>query len=309
MTVSGFAEDVRVRQEAVRLLERASAVSIAPTLPNLERTSTFRVYGSDSGVQEGTFTRVVIQGVGRREETVFGDYQVIDVFTEGHIATQRTREVAPPEIQDLMWLTPINLVYFDREDVIHAIVPRDVSGRAARCIEFDTIAGSKTQNNELCVDAANGSLLLEKLGDRLVENRAFFPFAGMLMPARISYSYRGTLKMEITQSITLLENGENVLAAPPSAQIRTFCKTFRRPFGVFMPQPKPGNGGGDAEVLLRGLIGVDGKIHEAVVQTSERPDLNAEALALIQQWTFTPGICDGRPNQYEASFVMHFQGR
>ena len=76
-----------------------------------------------------------------------------------------------------------------------------------------------------------------------------------------------------------------------------------------MPQPKPGNGGTDIEVVVRGIIAGDGRVHDAVVQSSERPDLNAEALDLIHQWVFTPALCDGKPNVTEASFTLHFQGR
>ena len=37
-----------------------------------------------------------------------------------------------------------------------------MNGRAARCIEFDTVAGQKTDANEICVDVANGAIVLEK---------------------------------------------------------------------------------------------------------------------------------------------------
>jgi hypothetical protein len=116
-----FAQDVQLRQEAVRLLERANAVSLSPNLPNLERSDTFRVLDSDSGAREGAFTRVVVQGTGGRDEITFGDYHVVNVWTGGHLATTRTRELAPPEVHNLMRLTPIYLVRFDHEDVIHAI--------------------------------------------------------------------------------------------------------------------------------------------------------------------------------------------
>jgi len=62
-----FSQDIQVREEAVQLLERANAASSAPNLPNLERTDALRVFGADS-IQEGPFTRVVIQGTGRRDE-------------------------------------------------------------------------------------------------------------------------------------------------------------------------------------------------------------------------------------------------
>src|SRR5215468_1271785 len=127
---AAFSEDPQLRQEAVRLMEKATSVSTAPNLPNLERVDTFHVFGnegggSEAGAQEGSFTRVVIQGTGRRDETTFGNYHVIDVWTRGRLATSRTREVAPREVVTLMRLTPIYLVHFDHEDVIHAISDRE----------------------------------------------------------------------------------------------------------------------------------------------------------------------------------------
>jgi len=57
------------------------------------------------------------------------------------------------------------------------------------------------------------------------------------------------------------------------------------------------------------MIYPDGKIHDAVVQSSERPDLNEEAIEVIHQWIFTPALCDGQPAISEASFTLRFQGR
>ncbi len=305
-----FAEDPELRREAVRLLERANAVSLSPNLPNLERTDTFRVLDSSSGVQEGTFTRVVVQGAGRRDETTFGKYHTVDIWTRGNLATVRTSELAPPEVANLTRLTPINLLRFDSSDVIHAITNKAAGGHSLRCIEFETITGEKRESNEVCVDAANGTLVSEKIGEEFIENSDFFPFAGVLMPAKITYSYAGVRKLEISQTMTeLTDASANVLAPPPDAQIRQYCTTYRRPIGDSMPQPKPGNGGRDTDVVIRGIIANDGKIRDAVVQSSERPDLNEEALALVRQWVFTPAMCDGQPNESEASFVLHFRGR
>jgi len=307
-----FAQDLRLRQEAVRLLERANVVSVPPSLPNLERTVKFRVLDSVSGPQEGTFSRVVVQGTGRRDEVVFGDYHLINVWlwTGGHLATTRTSEVSPPVIHDVERLTPICLVMFDDEDVINAITESLADGHPVRCIQFSTVAGTNRDENELCVDSASGTLVSEKLGDQLIENSQFFPFANALYPGRVTYTYAGVPRLEISQSMTeLTEVTPDVLAAPPDAQIRDFCKTSRRAFGISKPQPEPGDGGGDTDLVLRGLIGPDAKVHDAVVQYSDRPDLNAEALAVIQQWVFTPAMCDGRPVSTHASFTLHFRAR
>jgi Gram-negative bacterial TonB protein C-terminal len=308
--IPGSAQDPEVRREAVQLLEHANGVSLSPQLPNLERVDTFRVFDSSSGPQEGTFTRVVVQGTGKREESRFGAYHSLNIWTGGHLATMRTSELPPPEINTVMRLTPIYLLRFADDDVIHAIVDKAAGGKKIRCIEFDTIRGQKIDNNEFCVDPGNGALVLEKVGNELIENSEFFSFAGELVPARITYSFSGVRKLEISQTLTeLADASENVLAAPPGAQIRNFCKTYRRAIGTSMPQPQPGKGSRNIDVAIRGIIWTDGKVHEAVVQSAEYPDLGAEALALVQQWVFTPAVCDGNPSTQEATFVVHFHGR
>src|SRR6266404_1387800 len=85
------AQDPEVRCEALELMERASAASLPAKLPNLERVDTFRVLDAGSGPREGTFTRVVVQGTGRREEASFGDYHLAEVSTGGNLATMKSQ--------------------------------------------------------------------------------------------------------------------------------------------------------------------------------------------------------------------------
>ncbi len=303
------AQDLKVREAAERLLEGASAVSTSPKLPNLERVDSFRAFG-DSGAQEGTFSRVVVQGVGRREEYRFGDYNLLNIWGQKQVAVAGSRRVLPAELADVLRITPIYLVRFDSEDVVHSIVDRNVGGRDARCINFDTIHGEHTDNNEICIDAANGTLLSAKLGRELIENSNFFPFAGALIPGKINYSFAGLPKLEVTQTMTELSPADaNVLAPPPNSKVHRICTTYRRPFGVSMPQPTPGTGGSDSDVVIRAVVGVNGHVYDPEIQASERPDLNAEALELARQWTFTPAVCDGHADAHEVDFVLHYQGR
>jgi TonB family protein len=302
-----FGQDLQLRQQAVSLLERANAVSVSPNFPSLERTVTFRVLDSATRPQQGTFTRDVVRGSGRRDEVTFGSFHMLNVYTQGQLATVRTSELLPPAPADALRLTPINLVRFDDEDVIYAINDSVTGGHPARCIEFNTIVGETNENNELCVDSNNGTLIREKIGGQFIENSDFFSFAGALIPGKIEYSYGGVPKLEITQTMTAIDHpAADILATPPNAEIRQTCKTSRRAFGQYMPQPKA-TGSGTADILLRGIIGKDGKVHDAMVQRSERPDLNAQALSIIQQWTFSPAMCDGEPNETNATFVLHFR--
>ncbi|MGO9649064.1 MAG: energy transducer TonB [Terriglobales bacterium] len=309
-SLTSLSQDIRVRQEAVHLLERGNAVTTPVKLPDLERIDSFRVFGPDQAVKDGTFTRVVIQGTGRRDETTLGDYHLVDVIVNGGMSRAQSQVVAPPEVKTLMRVTPIYHVSFNNEDVIHAIANREVNGQAARCIEFDTVVGQKSQPNEICVDAATGAIVLEKLNEERIEYQDFFLFAGALIPARIDYSSTATASMEIKQTMTVLtETIPNVLVAPPDAVAWVNCQPYRRAFGQSMPQPKPGNGGSEVDVVVRGVISEDGRVHDAVIDSSERPDLNAEALQLIHQWVFTPPMCNNQPTSAEASFTLHFQGR
>jgi len=309
-TSSSFCQDIKVREQAVLLLEHANAVSSSPKLPNLERVDTFRAY-SEAGVQEGSFSRVVIQGVGRREEYNFGAFHLLNVHTQKQVAVAGSPKIVPAELMKVLQITPIWRGQFDDEDVIHAISDRTVGGAAARCIEFDTIQGQHTDNNEICVDAKTGAIVRSRLGGEVIENSEFFSFAGALYPGKISYARSsGTQKIEISQTMTVLDNADaNVLASPPDAQIRKLCTTFRRAFGVSMPQPKAGNGAQADDVVVRAMVGVDGRVYDATVQDSDREDLNPEALGLAKQWTFTPAMCDGRANTQEVYVTLHFSGR
>src|SRR5260370_41235510 len=94
----------------------------------------FRVFESSSGPQEGTFTRVVVQGTGRREESRFGAYHSLNIWSGGHLATMRTTELPPPEINNDIRLTPLYLLRFTYHNVIHSIVYKSAGGKKNRML-------------------------------------------------------------------------------------------------------------------------------------------------------------------------------
>ncbi len=300
---------MKLREEAVRLLERANLASSSPKLPNLERVDTFRVF-TEAGVQEGSFNRVVIQGTGWRDEYGLADYHLVKVWTMKQVAVTGNSGMLPAALRNVLHITPIWHVRFDGEDIIHSIADRELGGQAARCIAFDTVRGQHADHNEICVDTKSGVLLLENLGGERVEYSDFFPFAGASMPGKITYSRDGVGKIEISQTMTELGPADaNVLAPPMNAEVHKRCTTYRRAFGLSMPQPRAGSGGGTADIVVRVMVGADGRVYDASIESSERDDLNAEALALSKQWTFTPSVCDGHPQKSEADVALEFQGR
>jgi hypothetical protein len=307
---SSATEDPQLRQEAVRLMERAAAASSPLTWPDLKRVDSFRAYGPQ-GERSGVYSRTVQQNKAVRNEAHFGTYAQVEVWHGRDVQSRQTGDMFPPELDDVWKLTPVRLMHFDDTDLIHAIRNDNVNGRAARCIAFETVTQHKSQlDNEFCVDAENGAFLRDRTGNELVEYSDYFPFAGAYFPAHIRYSVDGKLKTEIDQSMRALTADDMSDFVPPAnAEHKIACGSFRRPLMINSPQPKPGNGGNTYEVVVRGLVKEDGHLYGAVVQSSEREDLNSEALAVADQWTFTPGMCDARPNQDEVEINLHFVNR
>jgi TonB family protein len=104
----------------------------------------------------------------------------------------------------------------------------------------------------------------------------------------------------------------NVFLPPSQHWDKTYqCRTSRRPVGVFTPMPPAGDAGTDTiDVIVHGRIrGSDGKVDQVQIQSSPRPDLNAEALKLVSTWKFLPLVCNDAPATVDGDFVVHFQGR
>lgn len=184
-------------------------------------------------------------------------------------------------------------------------------GIDAVCVEFDTVRGPDTFNNEFCFDARSGTQIYVRSANMELENSAFYDFVGAKLPGHIMQYRNGTLVLDVqlTRRVITGEVSPDMFTPPAAADIGLRCKTYRRAFGQSMPQPPAGNGAAVTEVVVHALVGVDGKVQEADVENSDRPDLNEEALKTARSWTFIPAMCDGRPNRQEANLVIRFQGR
>ena len=306
------AQDPSPSQDAVRLLEQAHRVSLLENAPNYELNITFRTLDPSQPSELGTIRRVVIHGVGHRDEFAFGDFHVINVWTSRGIASTRKfgGNIRPPELDMALRYTPMFLVSFDKEDTVHEIVDKQIENKPRRCIEFETVVGPKRDQNELCVDPANGTLVTEKLGQDYIENSDFFTFAGALIPGRVVYSVNGQPKLEMIQTMGVsTESPNDVMTPPKDAQEHLFCKTSRRVLIETSPMPPNGTGPTNVDVIVRGVVEADGRLHRTLIDRSDRPDLNAEALDTVTQWTFTPALCDGRPNPTMITVAVHFFGR
>lgn len=307
------AEDVKLREQAVHLMESTNAASLIAGFRDYEQVVSFTFHDLLNGqLKNGTFSRTSAGSDGRRDEFTYGDYHAISVFSGDRTSSTRIGN-EPPEIVELLDQLPIYLGRFDDKDVIRSIEDGNVLGRAARCISFDTHLGAGIQANQICVDAERGTLLRWHVGDELIENSEFFQIARLWEPGHIRHFVRGALRLEIEQHISRTSVPVDVKAfSPPSGEWHKWwkCLDRRRPVGISMPMPPPGtHGTGIADVVVRGYIWDTGAVQPTAIVSSLRPDLNDEAMKLVATWKFAPLMCNDQAAATVDDFVVHFQGR
>jgi hypothetical protein len=307
------AEDVRLREQAVQLLERANAASLLAGFRDYEQVVSFSFRDLLNGqIKNGTFSRTSAGSDGHRDELTYGNYHAAWVFAGDRVSSTRISNEAP-EIEELLQQLPIHLGRFDAADVIRSIEDSNVLGRAAKCINFDTHLGAGIQVNQICVDTERGTLLRWHVGDDLIENSDFFPLATLWEPGHIRHFVGGALRLEIEQHIDRTSAPVDVKAfSPPTGEWQKWwhCEDHRRPVGISMPMPRPGtNGTSIVDVVVRGLITDKGAVQPTIIVSSPRPDLNEEAMKLLATWKFTPLMCNDQVATTVADFVVHFQGR
>ncbi|HEV7511449.1 MAG TPA: energy transducer TonB [Candidatus Acidoferrum sp.] len=305
-TVQMHAQDMPVRVEAVRLMERANDVSLAAHLmPNYKLEGTFRAYGLDGSVQNGTFNTVYSVD-SERYEIAFGKYHAISLHFPDRIV-QNGYEPPPPETLELSGLTPLIIGRFDGSDTIHSIKPATLFGRRAKCIQFETVNGRTRQSNEICVDEEQGNLIRWNVGEDLVDNTDYSAFEGVLLPGHIRHYINGKLRMEVEQKFSVI-NGPVDWAAltPPNPATLRQCQQYRGPIIQSAPQPTSAGAGPWYDVQVHGVIGPDGHVSEASVLTNGRPELEQQAVQIVSGWIFSPGVCNGKPVPVAAELVVHF---
>jgi hypothetical protein len=284
------AQDMPIRVEAVRLLERANAVShAAHIMPSRKQEITFRAYRLDGTTQDGTF-EVIYSGNIERYEIVLGNYHAISLHFPDKIV-QNAYQPPPPETLEVDNLTPLLIGRFDKSDTIHSITPATLFGRRAKCIQFETVNGRTHQSNEICVDEELGNLIRRSVGEDLVENTEYSLFEGIWLPERIRHYINGKLRMEIEQKFSVVDGPIDWAALTPPHPV-TFgaCQQYRRPIIQSAPQPASAGAGPWYDVHVHGVIG----------------DLEKQAVQIVSGWVFSPGVCNGKPIPVSADLVVHF---
>jgi hypothetical protein len=301
------AQDLSVRVEAVKLMERANAVS-RPThrIRNHKEEITFRAYRLDGTTIDGRGDNIIAGDI-ERYETTFGDYHSISIHFPDRIV-QNDSPPEPAEAFELEKLTPLLIGQFDKSDVIHSIRPATLYGRPSKCVQFETINGRTQQPaNEICFDNELGALVRWNVAEDLIEDTDYMSFEGVLMPQTIRHYINGKLRMEVNQSFSVIEDPIDwATLTPPNAHTLTSCHDYRQPAIQSAPQPSDAGPGPWYDVQVHGAIGSNGRVQQATVLTAGRPDLEKRAIEIVSSWVFSPPLCNGKPTIVAADLVVHF---
>ena len=300
------AQDMPMRVEAVRLLERANLVSRpSHPMPNHKIEITFRAYGLDGSTKEGQ-ANTIISGPIERNEEIMGAYHAVGIHYPDKIV-QGEYQTPPEETTEMEHLTPLLIGTFDESDTIHSITEATIYGRAAKCIRFETVTGRQRQTNEICTDTEQGMVVLWHVGDELIENTDFISFEGMLLPTHIRHYVNAKLRMDVEQKFSLIDGPIDWEAlTPPNPTTLRSCGQYRRPFVESNPQPADAGAGPWYDVTVHVVIGNDGRVHEPTVMAAGRPELEKRAIEIVSGWTFAPAVCRGKSTTVAGDLVVHF---
>ncbi len=304
-------EDSRLRAEAVRLLERANAVS-TPVWRANEAIIAFHILDSALGTPADGELRVSVAApLIRRSEVAYGSYRYREVHNLGQVAVTRSDPAEPAVITHVRDLVPVTLVNFDREDIIRSINDDTVDGRRARCIEFDSLSGDRQQSGQACTDSEEGWLISLRQGNTTIRQSAFFRFGDAWLPAHIERLAGETPQFEITQSVQMRsEYPSGHFAFPDKAVVRPVCREYRRAYAMNTPQPRAAaNSAEIVDIRVHANIGENGRPVGVTAVDTTRPELAAEAVRIVSSWSFQPAVCDGAPTVADAEFTVHFRGR
>jgi TonB family protein len=307
-----LAEDQGLRNQAVHLLDQARLASRMAGPTNIRTEVAFSATEKDRPLTSGTYTRTRSASGALRQDVVFGDFRASRIQQDASVADQGPWHDLPYPVRALMEFVPYGPLRFDPTDVIQSIEPGMIAGQHATCIHFVTVRGEDRNPGEVCVSPADSTILAWHDSRKSWQATRYTRVNGGLEPVEFSYREGDSFSLTASLTFTLLDaDPAEALTAPSDWVHGTFCKTFQTPVPTSTPQP-PAPGTSTLPVIdieVHAHVTAQGSVTAASILKPVRPDLDAEALALVSTWHYQPGSCEGRLQDFPIDVIVHFQGR
>lgn len=306
-------QDPKLRAQAVSLLEEAIQTSTPPSWTNVQIDTRFHVVNPAPG-EPADGEHILTVGSWwklRQHEWIYGSNHLVMV-RNGDLTYWRVSEGQKPSFADMIEnTTPIDLVRFNREDVIRSIADR---ADGTQCIDFEAVFGDREMPGEICIDPEHHWMVSKSVGDTLTLNSRFVPFHQAFVPEHVEIWVGGAQQFVLEQSVTpRADFPADFFAVPENANIKmgsSACAEFRPAHPLNAPQPTPLSSAPTVtDVRLQGLVGSNGRVSLLRAVDNLHPDLNQQAIPIVSQWTFVPASCDGKSTGWYTTFVVEFRGR
>lgn len=307
-------EDLDLRAKANALLVQAQKLAVFD--PDVTKTPfhesvSFLFFGLIDGDQKGTFVRDWASKEQWRSKWEVPDYQEINVRNGGQIGERATAEFEPLRILQLKSALPPVPVLLGENDLVKKLELETVNGLAARCIKFEAVRGRDRVNCEVCVNAANNTLLRWSDEQREIDWTDYIPFGEKFYPRHLVVKEHGN---KIIEAEIEFRDAPDVsprkFEMPSDMRLHKACEHFSEPIVTKQESPiHPRHAWTlrvNAVVVVEVRVGVEGKVDAAQIIETGGSDLDLAALDAVKKWEFEPAKCDGDPVSDKSTVAVYF---
>ena len=306
--------------EAAALIAHAKQLSDirAEGAPPFRLKLNFKVINEDGSVSEGAHTEDWVSRTQWRMETVLGDFRrtLVVVGRKRWLLESTTAE--PEQLGSFLGLT--NLGRFRPEAwKPEKVEDRELNGLSVRCIEVKPKPwGGKSA---LCFDKIDGTVTAQvtqfQAGTRIGEAVCIYADYQRFGNRVLARSYEcdkdshPVLKARVVELVAAPPTDPTFFIPPDGAKESVNCLSIvKAPRAIYSPEPRIArNSVGPTVVMIRVVVGTDGKPHDLRTTSASNRDLDGVALEAVRQWRFKPATCEGESVEGVVEVDVDFQVR
>lgn len=281
----------------------------------------FKIIKEDGSAVDGTYLETWVSKTQWRRETTLGDFRRAEVASGKKIWRLDSATAAPDHLADILGyssrLTFSNIGGSQQGGrKVGAIEDQEIRGVSLRCVETDP--DRRGARSALCFDKASGKLVAElrplQVGARIAAKTCIFSDYQKFGNRLVAKSYQcyedGRLRLRAVAEVAMEPAPDPASFAPlEGAKESVNCLGPVTP-GTLVDRVSPKSPLASTVrkslVVINGVIGIDGKLHELKVTSSPDPDFDQAALEAVRQWKYKPYTCDGVPVEGDTEVQVNF---
>jgi TonB family protein len=308
-------KSVANEKEVASLIERAKQLSDlrAEGAPAFRVKLNFKIFKEDGSALEGAYTEVWVSKAQWHRETTLGDFRRTQVAAGRKSWLLDSTAIVPEHIGDISAILPEFGEF--RPEAWKSLKDGKVNGVSVRCLENNSPSAAR---RALCFDKVSGTLTAQLwpslVGARIGERSCFYSDYQRFADRVLARSYEcdedihPRLEVRIVELVAEPAPDPALFAPPDGAKESVNCLgPAEPPTAVHHQEPRsPRSLSVSTLVVMRVVIGTDGKPHNLNVTSAPNHDFDEAALDAVRQWRFKPATCDGEPMEKEISVEIDF---